>query len=79
MTLYILWQDAKDADESAAEERGEAEKEVLQMGDGEKLPPSTRSIESHQAVKYLSDACPEPRHCTHMLCLAEHKPQTTLV
>ncbi|CAL5221304.1 g3472 [Coccomyxa viridis] len=29
--------DAKDADESAAEERGEAEKEVLQMGDGKAM------------------------------------------
>ena len=30
-------QDAKDADESAAEERDEAEKEVLQLGNGKSL------------------------------------------
>ncbi len=44
MTLDMSSQDAKDADESAAEERGEAEKEVLQMGDGETLLPATESI-----------------------------------
>lgn len=33
-----LLQDAKDADESAAEEREEAEKEVVRLGDGAALP-----------------------------------------
>ena len=35
LSMHLTWQDAKDADESAAEERGEAEEEVSRLGDGE--------------------------------------------